>query len=68
MDRTTAITLTIRDITTIQGRITTVLIIIVITIMATLTVGTIVGTGGIAGMTMIDAGMTMIDRSVSKAT
>jgi NhaP-type Na+/H+ and K+/H+ antiporter len=58
MDRTTAVTLTILDIITIHDRITTVLIIIVITIMATLTVGIIVGT----------AGTTMIDRSVSKAT
>jgi hypothetical protein len=60
MDRTTAVTLTILDIITIHDRITTVLIIIVITIMA-LTVGIIVGTGGIAGTTIID-------RSVSKAT
>jgi hypothetical protein len=58
MDRTTAVTPTILDIITIHDRITTVLIIIVITIMATLTVGIIVGT----------AGTTMIDRSVSKAT
>ena len=61
MDRTTAVTLTILDIITIHDRITTVLIIIVITIMGTLTVGIIVGTGGIAGTTMID-------RSVSKAS
>jgi hypothetical protein len=58
MDRTTAVTLTILDIITIHDRITTVLIIIVITIMGTLTVGII---GGIAGTTMID-------RSVSKAS
>ena len=58
MDRTTAVTLTILDIITIHDRITTVLIIIVITIMGTLTVGII---GGIAGTTMID-------RSVLKAT
>ena len=59
MDRTTAIILTLLGISIIRDA--TVLIIIVITIMATLTVGIIARTGGIAGMTVID-------RSVSKPT